>query len=126
MAQQPHLPSTKNFREAPCSLKSSSRSRWSPGTFLSVNLTAWSTWSPSSRCVPAVSQLGHLVTSCGQAIASRSGIIMPVSGPCETASRRSIPPGYGAGTVTSSTVDPLKGNGLGPKKKDGHFLRPLR
>jgi hypothetical protein len=38
-----------------------------------------------------------------------------------TSSRGSIPPGYGAAIVTwwtskSSTVDPPKGNGLGPQK----------
>ena len=54
----------------PAAWKSSSMSRCRPGTFLSVNLTAWSTWSPSSRCVFAASRVGHwMVTSCSNCVA---------------------------------------------------------
>ena len=54
----------------PAACKSLSRFRCRPLTFLSVNLTAWSTWSLSSRCAFAESRMGHwMVTSCGGCVA---------------------------------------------------------
>ena len=46
--------------------KSSSSSKFSPGAFLSVNLTACSTWSTASLCNPSNSRWGQtMATSCG-------------------------------------------------------------
>ena len=52
---------------------SSSSAKLSPGAFLSVNLTACSTWSTASLCSPSNSRLGQtMATSCGSCMESPS------------------------------------------------------
>ena len=55
---------------------SSSKARLSPGAFLSVNLTACSTWSTASLCSPSKTQWGQArETSCGTCMAPPSSPI---------------------------------------------------
>ena len=79
--------------------------------------------------IPSLSHAACLVLA-PWAISSSSGIIMPVSGPCITTSRRSIPPGYGAAIVTwwtskSHTPRPAERHRAPVKKKIVLSLPPF-